>query len=381
METESSPGFDPNFKWGAEQTSSDNPNPTEQQAENPSEPKISRRDFIKTIGKLGAAAVVGALELAPNEANAEPQKNKAETRDIVTETLKKDWEAYKREIEEGRVPENIEFIDKRFGEIGRKMTFKAKNDLLTIDTLRGREQAGMDLIKDPNQRALLVEANNDYVQFWDEQAIKQRAQLHPSEATLSGFEQLTTIDAEKLKTELEARYSRNWLHGTVDKIEYVDKEEEQPETFPVGGRALGMTLSSTVVQQEDQIVKIYRETNLNEDQVVSMVDHELAHHNDWKGTNALGMAHRLQFLRAATERFDSPDRMQFTYVDQDIPKDSEARKMSKEETEYRQVMEYWASVVEEYFRSPKALMKQSPKDFALADVWYKRISAPPKKRN
>ena len=113
---------------------------------------------------------------------------------------------------------------------------------------------------------------------------------------------------------------------------------------------------------------------MRREDILKIVAHEIGHHQDWENNNRLPIQERLVFLREVSEKFNSDDRWQSAYVDIDIRKEYRDKKSDPEEMLYRQVKEYWATIIEIYTTEPDRLKKSHPKDFALTEKWYQRLT-------
>ncbi len=94
---------------------------------------------------------------------------------------------------------------------------------------------------------------------------------------------------------------------------------------------------------------------------IGSLAHEFGHAYDWVSDGKLTDSERVDFLFAAVERVQAPDRWKSAYVESIEFIDP------KEQLSHR-VTEYWAEIVNQYITNPKALAQ---KDFILVDKYVK----------
>ncbi|TSC70282.1 MAG: hypothetical protein CEO12_486 [Parcubacteria group bacterium Gr01-1014_46] len=333
-------------------------------------PKLSRRHFLRILGRVGAGLTVTSL-LTGSIAEAGEQTDKKLEKDKEAErVLRESWEDYKDLVEKGKVRENIEFIEKELGNNGVGIIFFAKSHLLTFDTLRDAEKSGKDIFNDPQYIDILKMAVSEYNDAWDRGGLRSRGEKSESPLQFEGFEKKPEINLDEFKSFLEQKYGKSWLLGTVDKIIYVD-EEENRKTFGVAGAATGRGLTGSVVKTSDQFIYVYK----SDENIQSLLAHELAHHNDWLSSHNLTVPERLEFLRNVIENRKRGDAPKYDYVERQTVEEGKANGNTEEDIKVAQITEFWAMICEAFFTNSAELYKDFPESYLLVSKWYQRINS------
>ncbi|RJQ37025.1 twin-arginine translocation signal domain-containing protein [Candidatus Parcubacteria bacterium] len=343
-------------------------------------PGVTRRDFLKRVGRLAAGAA--ALSVVGSERTSESRmKERAaiyqwEAAD-TPEARRRDWQEFKAVLAEARVQENVAWIRERFGRAAVGILFKADWDLQLAATAMEREQEGKPI------EPFLAELSRTYRRFWSRPAIEariaERERREGLAAEFVGFEEIPGQSNEEVRQSLEAKFPKRWLYATIGRYEYVDQDERNAH-FRVGGVASGRRLESALLKQDRATVHLFKgyaeADDLERGQILR---HEIAHHHDWIGSTRLTLAERLQFLREVTEQLDDPQRLYSDYVEDDIPRKVRAEGGSEQEVRYSQAVEYWAECSSLYIHSDRyakePVAANSPG--ALAQRWYHRMAAEP----
>lgn len=335
----------------------------------PAEEKgISRRGFLKGMIAAGALAISGESLAAHNATEAESNLEKDA----------RDWEAYKKIARDPAVREHIAFLRKTYGEAGRSFTAKALDDLAFVDQLMETEAAGKQLNANENGKALLASALTDFRLLWDRSAFDARVKAEENEglhAEFVGFDRLPGYSNAAVRKLVEDRFPRRWAYGNISRFRYVDEESREP-AFKVAGRAFAEGLSGMLYKSGREEVVIYKhEGKLSEWDMIELLGHEIAHHEDWQHNNRLPIQERFAFLREVTERMSAPDRFSSDYVLTDTP--ANFKHLPPEEIAYRQAVEYWATIAEEYDGWGEDFKKEYPVDFDLVLRWRSRLIEDP----
>ena len=117
--------------------------------------------------------------------------------------------------------------------------------------------------------------------------------------------------------------------------------------------------------------------NDNEEVLLAVLGHEIAHHNDWASNNRMSLQERLQFMREVLEHFRSPKRFHSVYVELDTPEDLKNKGWSENAIKYRILKEYWAVLNERYDVYGEALKENQPQDYELVERWRARMCEEP----
>lgn len=333
-------------------------------------PKLTRRHFLRSLGRAAVGLTAASFVTQGNaEAGEQPEK-KVEKDQNVEKLLRQSWEDYKEVIKNGNVRENIEYIEKELGQQGGGITFFAKFNLLTFDSLLEAEKSGVDIFNDPNYVDILKVAISEYNDSWNRQALRSRGEKGEAPLKFEGFEKKPEVNLDELKSFLEQKYGKAWLTGTVDKIVYVD-EVENAGTFRVAGTASGRSLSGSIQKTTDQFINIYKSS----DDVKTIIAHELAHHNDWLSSHNLTIPERLEFLRNVIENHKREDAPRYDYVERVTVEEGKHDGLSENDIKVAQITEYWAMITEDFFTNPNNLARVSPESYALVKKWYDTINS------
>jgi len=330
------------------------------------EKKVTRRDFLKTMGKIavGGAIIASGLDKGV-EALAEQEK-----KDPKIEQIKEDWTEFKQVVKESKVRDNIKFLEQTYGSIADGMVFQLKNNLQLFDQLVNEEKNGVDLTNEKN-KDLLKASIEEYHTYWDQgffdETVRKAENKEGLSAKIEGFERIEGMDNEKVQELLEDNFNKRWLYGNTSSFEYVD-ELKSRKTFDVAGEAHTEGLVGIFYKSGKEKIKIYKNEGMkDEERLLEIMSHEIGHHQDWENSNRLPLQDRLQFLREVTERLGSSDRFHSSYVEIDIP--CEYSDYSPQEIKYIQAIEYWAVMVENYDRHGEDLKKNKLEDYELVDKW------------
>lgn len=334
----------------------------------------TRRDFLKFMGRgaFGVAAAGGTLKKLEKAAEAlEGREN--------PEAWHRDWKELKKIMEEAAAKENIRYLKEKFGKAGDAFFFKPLWDLQLVEFAKKTEAKEGDLRKTDSGKKLLEELSKIYRWFWSQKDIDGRLQARerkePFNTAIQGFEALPGWSNERVRKLLESSFNQRWLYGNISAFQYINRHETQAH-YRVAGRAAGQGIQSVLIKGEKQRVEIYRaEERLRDESLLRIMAHEIGHHQDWENNNRLPIQERLQFLREVTARFESRNRLQNHYVDEDIPKEYADKKLDHTEMLYRQIREYWASIITLYTIDSEALRHSNPEDYLLVKEWYERIAS------
>lgn len=336
---------------------------------------VSRREFLRAAGGAMAGVAFGSAVAKSGEARERQKAHSPET----SAQLLKDWREIKKILEEEKVGENIKYLDSYYGRGAQQVLFKTKYDLHLFQSIAETERRSGDLQAEV-MAGNLDQASEAYNLFWNRQAIEARRREREAknglDARFEGFEQIAGLTSEEVKIQMEKKFNRRWLYGNVGLFRYEDREERQAH-YEVAGRASGKGIGAVLLKDENQAVIIYRHKGMRFDELHRLIGHEIGHHNDWENSHRLSIPERLQFLREVTERLQSSDRFYSLYVEVDVPKEYNDQKTDPGAMRYRQAREYWASLIDFYTADPtleEVLKETSPKDYALAEKWYKRMA-------
>ncbi len=333
-------------------------------------PKLSRRHFLRSLGRAAVGLTAASFVAQGNaEAGEQPEK-KVEKDQNAEKLLRQSWEDYKEVIKNGNVRENIEYIEKELGEKGGGITFYPKFILQTFDTLVDAEKSGEDIFNDPKYTDILKIAISEYNDAWNRTELRSRGEKSESPLVFEGFEKRKDVNIDELRAYLEEKYMKSWLLGSVDKIIYVD-EEENRKTYGVAGAAAGRGLDGSIQKSTKQFIYIYKSSN----DIKELLAHELAHHNDWYGSHNLTLAERLEFLRNVIENHKREDTPRYDYVERVTVEEGKANDLPESEIKVAQITEYWAMLCENYFTNSAEFYLKSPESHSLVSRWYLRINS------
>lgn len=319
----------------------------------------SRREFLK---QSGALAMVSLNSCALSDPEAEPDPESKEVTESY-ETQLKNWESMKQIFSNPELEETAKFLDATF-KSADAISFKYyfdKRDYETLCMVETEMSAkGKSITDSQLGREILGAISESYMQFWNEDALLERLKADETElgltATFKGFERLQftngeTLSNEEVRTLIEQKFpNKQWLYENIGTFRYSDVPQHA-ETFRVAGTAEERRLENTMTPGKEQEVVIHQHaTPIEKHEFLQLVAHEIAHHHDWIGTVRLPLHERMRFLRDVTAQFQAPDRLHDSYVDRTILADSaEIKGADKPEAIlYRQVVEYWATINEQY---------------------------------
>lgn len=336
------------------------PQPKEEKS---GEKPVSRREFLKMAGGAAAAGAVSKLEKA------------AAALENPVEQNYRDWQAMQKTIETNNARANATYIKNTFGGAADTLLYKTMFDLQLVDSIADKERAE-DLRKSDNGRKMLEEAARNYNRFWNAaaiaQGVKEREKKEGLSARVEGFE-AAGISNETFRQKMEAKFNKTWLYRNVSAFRYKDEERRQKH-FGIAATAEGRGLEGILVKHERQVVQVYKHEGMeNNENMLKVIAHEIGHHNDWESSSVLSIHERLQFLKEIAEQFQKPNRFHSIYIDADIPNEYRGKGIDPGVIKYRQVTEYWATLMENYATNPE-MLKEHPDDYALADKWYKRLT-------
>src|SRR3989338_9236491 len=188
-----------------------------------SEKKVSRRGFLKKLGKgvIGIGIAASSLDQLAQASELEQKKEKSPEE---IEMLRK-WGEYKRIVKDSGIKENIKYIEETFGESGSKIVGKAKFDLALFDQLERDEIAGEDLVADPSRKDLLKAAIADFDLFWNEETFKKLAtetleHNKKRQPVIAGFENLPGQSNESISHMLDTKFDPHWAYGNISSFIY-----------------------------------------------------------------------------------------------------------------------------------------------------------------
>ena len=334
-------------------------------------PLVSRREFLRKLGKvfLGATATTILLRFQ-KEAEALEHEKEKNIKDHY-----QDWQELKKLVDENRVAETIQWAHKKFGSAASSFLYKPSFDMFAIESLKAREEQENDFRKTKSGKEWLEAISKDYHWLWNASSIETRLKAREKREGLSaeilGFDKLPWLGNENLRRQLEQKFNRRWLYGNISFFRYIDSPKKRAH-YGVAGDIEGGGLQSVLTKGKHQIVNIYHHQGINPEGLIKTIAHEIGHHQDWEHNNRLPISERLQFLREITQRFESQNRWHTQYIDIDIPREYREKGGEIGEVLYRQVKEYWATIVELYTTDIDTL-RTSPEDFALVEKWYHRI--------
>ena len=338
----------------------------------------TRRGFLKTLGQAAFGAAAAGIESSTPVKAAEALSPRRKEHLEKIAQLQRDLQAWERVIVEGRVYENFRYLKEKFGgaaeallgETARQahLDFRAAKDQVERNT-KSRDPANEDWSQ-------LEIASRQYHRFWNAQALERRLVEREAReglgATIEGFDGLAGWSDASIKRLLELHFDRRWLYGNISTFGYIDRPERQAH-YGVVGRAAGRGLASVLTKSQGQTVSIYQQDEPDEREMLRVMAHEIGHHHDWENSNRLPIHERLSMLREVSERFETIDRTITPYLDLDIPQEY-AERLDPAEMRYRQVKEFWATLMERHATNPNLLRSTSPNDFALAEKWYRRLT-------
>jgi len=152
-------------------------------------------------------------------------------------------------------------------------------------------------------------------------------------------------------------YPKGWINGEVGVIEFINE---------FNGRRAG-DISHFF---DSLIIRIHRDNQDKEYDHLrtpiqkGVIEHGLAHANDWETDMDLSILERQQLLLSVYSRMTSPDAYKSDYY-------SSFNDGTKEGL-YRSAKEYWAEICSEYFQNPQNFLDKYPNDFVLVDTYTKK---------
>ncbi|GEM_PF-3570501 len=335
---------------------------------------LSRRDFLK----IAAGGLAAAIEL-PNRVEAADDTTSHEKAESP-EKHQADIEQLKEIIRTHRVKENLVFLNQRFGNAEGVVTAAAWNvrDIEWYESAKKKISQG-----DASGELYLASApasiSRQYNLYWNSKVIEQRIAEQETRdglnAKISGFDRFPSLSDQYVRNVLEARFHKRWLYGNISAFKYFDRDEAHAH-YNVAGRAPNAGMQSMFAKHERQEVQIFRLQEPTKENLLRVMAHEIGHHQDWSTANRLPLHERLEFLREVSDQFESDGRFSSTYIDIDVPREYHERDLDVRAMRYRQVKEYWASIIESYTLDPKGFEQSHPNDFALARKWYLRLARP-----
>jgi hypothetical protein len=190
-----------------------------------------------------------------------------------------------------------------------------------------------------------------------------------------------SIAENLLKFRLPEEYKvfpSGWVNGSIDEIRLVKSKIETALEEKVGAASGSFSQDEFFGNVFGRIILLYFNDSPsssialdNEDEVTHItarvIDHELAHANDWRFSTRLNLEDRYRLLVECVERCQSEDHYSpdEKYHELFDTKDSLGL--------FQSVSEYWAEICEEYFGNPKKFKQKYPKDFELVDKYVRII--------
>lgn len=344
----------------------------------------TRRSFLKMIGVASVAALASNIGLSET-AEARNVPTGAEARKVPVEPSRErivpenqefsieQWESYKKIILESKIKDNIQYIESKLGQAAAPFLFKVKEDMFLFDQLLEDEKKGVDLSQGDN-RGLVIQALRDFHLFYDSATYEKIGRISMEEVRHNppefiGFEHLPKDGNQGIKEVLETRLDAAWLYGNISSFRF-SRSVQKAKTFQIAGEALSDRLNGIFYRSFRESIVIYDTPYLKDPRELrSVINHEIAHHNDWQNSNVLTMQERMQFFRDVLERLESPEHIVFPYIENDIPK--EYKDLTKEEIKLIQAEEYWAEI--NGLASVELLYGKQARDMELIAKWRRLI--------
>ena len=173
-------------------------------------------------------------------------------------------------------------------------------------------------------------------------------------------------------------FPKSWVEGEVSAIKYNSLDK------PISYASLESNNAKTWADfnRNNKEITFYKpaETSSTYENINKCLTHELGHANDWCSDNETSLKDRMELLLAITDRLNSPDRYESSYVENiGISEKSMLEKYvafshnekysPEQEQRYNKATEYWAEICSVYFSSPTMLNYE---DFKLVDDWVKK---------
>lgn len=161
-------------------------------------------------------------------------------------------------------------------------------------------------------------------------------------------------------------YPKNLLDGQVSGVTFYKGAGPSARGEGIQDNAAASVNS---IDEIDIYVPKLKDGFTSRDQYVNLMtvmEHEIAHLNDWETNLDLCRIDRALLLKKVLERLGSPDRLAGS--DELRTFDYEKVEMDDEKNEaYRQAKEYWATIVQFYFDFPAWFKDKHPSDFQLVE--------------
>lgn len=174
----------------------------------------------------------------------------------------------------------------------------------------------------------------DYIDFIRKMRAEQERAKEP--LAVEGFQEKFGIPDEAIQQIISETVPSGWSGaGTVSSFTISQKPMPLSKESGLSGNADGRCRSGEWEKAAELLVSPdYRLS----DKTPALINHELAHANDWNRSNVLSPEDRLTLLYLVHERMSSPDHLRFSYVESISNPDKKAEHLKK-------CTEYWAELM------------------------------------
>jgi hypothetical protein len=179
--------------------------------------------------------------------------------------------------------------------------------------------------------------------------------------SIEGFEKIDRFSNDALRATLSAVYTETFLRNSLGGIRYLPHEW--------AGTAASVR-DIGYVQMNIFFSPGEGDLSMTKERALYLIQHELGHANDWNHSTILTSGERIAMLFEITARFAEPDHYRGYHESLSILYDGS----NLQNNYYQMVREYWADLAREYVRNPDVLRSQYPKDYALVETWFRRLS-------
>jgi|GEM_PF-3975299 len=352
--------------------------PIEPVQEEPKEKKISRRDFLRrsvaTLGgtviasRFGGEANLGALE------NKEPEKKDlSEVMKEIEKKRREDYFAIKKIFAQSRkikeLKDKTTYLTEEFGDAGflPRVVFNLERIpeiLAKIDKAieLGAENIFVDY-ENPGDLTLGEELSM-YSEGWQYLTKDQKLE----KCSEVKFEEFSNETESQVKNALQKKYSSQWLSGTVGRIVLDKNTSDAGGSHGANPFTSNPALSKIAGREGEKSTIRVLSNGESLEEIIDIINHELAHSNDWNSSLLLSMPQRVEFLHDATRAFIGTKEFHSDYV----PKYNNSEDKNYK---YLKVTEYWAEAVRQCMaQGPENYKQTNPTEYALVKKWFDIIN-------
>lgn len=299
----------------------------------------------------------------------------------IEQQREENYENIKKIFEEEKIEEKLNFLKEKYGEVIDSFLFLNKINR-NVEAIKNVDLA----IKEKNSEAFINKSSPFAVtpgsilfnlkENWT--PLNKEEKLEKSkEFKISGFENISGLTNEEVKKQLLGKYPYPWLAGSLKGINYVPEitykyDEKGKPVLQVLGSAQRYGMESMLQQDNRTVLRIFKDSeSAGKEEIMSALDHEIAHSNDWENSRILSNQERINFLYDVTMAFGNAGHFETPYVESLSNPD---KKMEN----YLKAKEYWAEINKVYVNldqeGKEKFKKGFEKDVQLFEKWFKIIN-------